>query len=215
MFGMKEMKTLSILLFGVTLLLASCATPQKRFTLPANSTDADLQVLKNKNISELRITCRNIRSVENLKGLPLKELWLQCTQVSDLSPLTGMKLRYLSLCTSRNIENLTPLRGMPLTGLSLTNTRVTDLTPLAGMPLKHIGLCGSNVKDISPLSKCPLETISFTPESITNGMEMLRQKTTLKKIGGMTAEEFWKKYDTGELKKVPNQELKATGEPAP
>jgi hypothetical protein len=54
----------------------------------------------------------------------------------------------------------------------------------------------------------PVKEISIDPRAIGQGMDALRRMTTLKSItiGGerrekLTAEQFWKRYDAGELKK--------------
>ncbi len=51
-------------------------------------------------------------------------------RVSDLSPLRGMRLKYLS-CGYSQVSDLSPLREMPLSFLRCPDTAVSDLTPMA------------------------------------------------------------------------------------
>ena len=74
---------------------------------------------------------------------------------------------------------------MPLTELCCDHTLVSDLTPLKGM---HLAL------------------VCFTPKKITEGIDAIRQMKSLKTIGlsgedkdQFPPDEFWKKYDAGEL----------------
>jgi hypothetical protein len=95
---------------------------------------------------------------------------------------------------------------MKLISLNLGGSQVRDLTPLQGMPLKslHLDAC-SQVQDLTPLGDMALEEFSFPAMNITKGIEGIRRMKSLKKIGLISwellpAEEFWKKYDAGELK---------------
>jgi hypothetical protein len=81
-------------------------------------------------------------------------------------------------------RGLAHLKGMPLTVLWIENTGITDLTPLQGMPLEEIRL---------------------TPKNITQGLDILRDRKSLKTIGisfnqVWPAAEFWERYDKGEFK---------------
>ena len=51
----------------------------------------------------------------------LEVLYIPKTKVTDLSPLKGMKLKYLNL-NDIDISDLSPLVGMPLEDLSFDNT---------------------------------------------------------------------------------------------
>ena len=102
---------------------------------------------------------------------------LSGTKASDLTPLKGMPLTILNLIRCSDVHDLTPLKGMPLTILQLQETQVTDLTPLKGMKISVI--------------ECQLG-------KITNGLAVLREMSSLTKVGGgLAAAEFWKKYDAG------------------
>jgi hypothetical protein len=75
------------------------------------------------------------------------------------------------------------------------------------MPLKNLHLDGcGQVQDLTPLRNSSLEEFYFTPKNITKGIDGIRRMKSLKKIGinsfenrFFSAEEFWKKYDAGEL----------------
>jgi hypothetical protein len=119
--------------------------------------------------------------------MPLVSLECQMTQVSDLSPLLGM----------------------PLERLTCFDTQVADLSPLAGAPLKHLEINTTPVTDLTPLAGMELETIGFTPKSITKGMEIVREMRSLKEVVPSQSPspgvryapaEFWRRYDAGEFR---------------
>lgn len=61
---------------------------------------------------------------------------LQNYPIADLSFLNGLRIRELFL--------------------RAPNNRFSDLSPLADMPIWNIGIVGSQMTDLSPLSRCPL-----------------------------------------------------------
>jgi hypothetical protein len=92
-----------------------------------------------------------------LADLPLTGLGIADNRVSDLSPLAGKRLTWLS-CGVTDVSDLTPLKGMPLTYLNCSLTEVRDLSPLAGMPLTWLDCSQTQVVDLSPLKEMPLTT---------------------------------------------------------
>ena len=96
--------------------------------------------------------------------------------VTDISPLRALpELKSLNCRGSADVWNgrladLSPLKGMALTALECGRTRVSDLSPVKGMPLKEIWC-------------------DFKPE---RDAELLRSITTLEKINGKPAADFWK-----------------------
>ena len=126
-----------------------------------------------------------------------------------MEPLKGMPLTSLNLADSTQVRDLEPLKGMPLTSLKLQNCKeVRDLEPLKGMPLKGLWIYGTGVTDLTPLQGMDLEDIRLTPKNITQGLDILRDRESLKTIGislvntqVWPAAEFWARYDKGEFKK--------------
>jgi hypothetical protein len=57
------------------------------------------------------------------------------------------------------------------------------------------------VTDLTPLKDLLLETLVFSPEGITNGIDTVRSMKTLKECNGGPAVEFWRRYDAGEFRK--------------
>lgn len=86
-------------------------------------------------------------------------------------------------------------------GISLENTAVDSLDPLRpkhkgeGWNLRYLNITGSKVTDLAPLTRQPLIEFRFTHGNITNGLDIMRQMKTLKRINGMPAEKFWTEYD--------------------
>ena len=99
-----------------------------------------------------------IRSIEPLRGLPLRFLDLGMTDVSDLSPVAGMPLQELIL-ESTPVSDIRVLEGMRLEVLKLQHTQVTDLSVLRGMPLRQLNLLGLPIADLQEFSGMPLTSL--------------------------------------------------------
>ena len=109
-----------------------------------------------------------------LAGMPLEMLNLNDVPVTDLTPLASMtRLRSLNL-HGTPVSDLGPLSGLKLTELSVGGKQVTDLSPLAGMPLARLQIFGTSASDLTPLAGMPLEELRFTPQNITQGLDILR-----------------------------------------
>jgi serine/threonine protein kinase len=140
----------------------------KRLTICGNPL-SDLSPLKDMELVALNLHDTKVMALDSLAGMPLEELQISATGVSDLSAL----------------------KGMPLTHLYLFDTTAADLSPLAGMPLEEIILTDSAVADLTPLKDAKLRNIRFTPGTVKQGVDRLREMESLKSINGMSAEKFW------------------------
>jgi hypothetical protein len=94
-----------------------------------------------------------------------------------------------------------------LTNLYLAGTKVSDagLAQFKGMPLTVLLIENTDITDLNPLQRMPLEEIHLTPKNITKGLDILREMKSLKTIGiswdqAWPAAEFWNRYDRGEFK---------------
>lgn len=71
------------------------------------------------------------------------------------------------------------------------------------MPLVRLMIYGSGINDLTPLQGMPLQEIRFTPQNITQGLQILREMQSLKIIGlgpadqEWPAAEFWERYGQG------------------
>jgi len=167
-----------------------------------------LEPLRGLPLCSLRVAFADVADLRPLRGMQLRSLTMWGTAVKDLSPLQGLPLKELNLHHSRDLVDLGPLKGMRLQRLYLGWTSVADLSPLEGMELVDFACGMTPVTDLSPLAGMPLESLSFTPERITGGLEAVRQLATLKRIeregsegpwevGYLPAREFWNTLDTG------------------
>jgi hypothetical protein len=188
---------------------------------------SDLSPLAGMPLTMLGLENTHVSDLSPLRGLEIKKLYLNDTPVSDIGPLAGMPLEELMLVNTR-ISSVAPLKGAPLKMLWLNNTEVSDIAPLADSPLISLTLEGTKVSDISPLAKHPtlqrlhisntpvkdltpirdinLRRLIFLPENITNGIDIVRTKTSLREIGTTfdnrcSPEEFWKNYPLEKQKK--------------
>ncbi len=123
-------------------------------------------LVEGNDVVEANLFRSGLRSVEPLKGLPLRGLDLGFTYVSDLSPLTGMPLESLVLENTR-VADLSPLKGMPLKVLKIQNTQVTDFGFLDGMQLTHFNVLNLPFSDLNAVRDMPLNTLWLTGSKVT------------------------------------------------
>jgi len=201
-------------------MLADAGLPPKRLKIEDDGTTTlslsqykidDLSPLQGLPIDSLILCFTDVIDLSPLKGMPLISLNIVKTGVKDLSPLAGMQLRSLLLGSQWGgcpVKDLSPLKGMRLASLDLAGTPVADLSPLKGMPLEILRLAsiqdkkhwrGSLVTDLSPLKGMPLKEVTFVPECITAGFDVIREIETLTKINDAPAAVFWQKHDAGEF----------------
>jgi internalin A len=124
-------------------------------------------LVEGNDVVEANLFRSGLRSVEPLKGLPLRALDLGFTYISDLTPLKGMPLENLVL-ENTNVADLTPLKGMPLKVLKIQNTKVTDFGFLDGMKLTHFNVLNLPFRDLSLLREMPLNTLWLTGSAVTD-----------------------------------------------
>jgi len=165
---------------------------------------ANLWPLRGMDLTDLDCGSSYVSDLSPLRGMPLARLDCGETNVTDLSPLQGMHLTSLG-CANTEVADLAPLKGMRLTILGCSCTKVADLSPLEGMPVTELYCDATRVSDLSSLRGMNLRKLVFTPKNITKGFEVIRRMKSLEKIGiahdqePLAANEFWKKFDTGEF----------------
>jgi serine/threonine protein kinase len=104
--------------------------------------------------------CKQVTSLERLKGMPIGFLSIRDCDVPDLSPLKGMNLIGLNIAGCQRIRDLSPLEGMRLRELDMGHCLgVSDLKPLGGMPLASLAAHGCPIRDLSPLKGAPLSEL--------------------------------------------------------
>ena len=108
-----------------------------------------------------------VKSIEPLKGLPLRSLDLGMCEVSDLSPLKGMPLTSLIL-ENTPVDDISVVKGMQLEVLYLQNTNVTDLSAILDMPIRELNLMNVPVSDLSAVANLPLQTLWVPGTKVTD-----------------------------------------------
>ena len=186
---------------------------------------SSIEVLKDMPLENLILEDTQVADLSVLQGMPLEELMLQNTKVTDLQPLAGMKLRKLNLMNTP-VSNIEIVKTFPLNTLWIPGTQVTDLSPLAALKLesldiqdtpvkdalvlrgmdslRRLNIAGSEISDLRPLAGLQLQRLVFTPERITQGLDIVRAMTSLTELGTrfetrMPPAEFWKRMDAGTL----------------
>ena len=108
-----------------------------------------------------------VKSIEALRGLPLRVLDLGMTDVTDLSPIEGMDLKTLIL-ENTAIDSLDSIKGMQLEVLKIQNTKITDLSLIEGMPIRELNLLAIPVDDLTTVATLPLETLWIPQTNVTD-----------------------------------------------
>jgi serine/threonine protein kinase len=125
-----------------------------------------------------------------LRGCPLQALGINETEVDTLEPLRGMPLRFLN-CGRTAVSDLEPLIETPLIDLNVSGTQVRDLTPVRTLALTRLICTGAPIEDLSPISGMLLKEVSCDIRS-PQDREILRSISSLERINGVSAAEFWK-----------------------
>jgi eukaryotic-like serine/threonine-protein kinase len=175
----------------------------------------DLSPLRGMKLTQAAFDMSEVSDLTPLRGMPLQTVGIG-RHVTDLTPLRGMSLHFLGAYRAERLIDLSPLKGMSLTGINLQGTMVSDISTLKGMPLNDLNIpntkvsdltpllgmstlrrlsCGELVTDLSPLRKLGLEQIYFHSFKSDRDAMNLRAITTLQRINGMPAAEFWKEAD--------------------
>ena len=175
----------------------------------------DLSPLRGMKLTEAAFDMSEVSDLTPLRGMPLQTVGIG-RHVTDLTPLRGMSLHFFGAYRAERLIDLSPLKGMSLTGINLQGTMVSDISTLKGMPLNDLNipntkvsdltpLLGMNtlrrlsygdlVTDLSPLRNLALEQIYFHSFRAERDSMNLRAITTLKRINGKPAAEFWNEID--------------------
>jgi len=144
----------------------------------------DLSPLKTLNVSSLTIQGAGSIDWSSLLNLPLEKLALTDCRVDSL-PMSRTLLRVKSVDLSGSrITNIDALRLVAaLEELSLANTYISDLSPLAGSRyLRRLDISGLNPAGIRILATLPLESLTLSPEAITDlsWVQVVRNHRSLK-----------------------------------
>ena len=186
----------------------------------------DLKPLAGMPLESLKLGETQVEDLTPLKGMKLHTLDLWRTKVKDISALRGMPLKDLCLGETR-VETVVDLRGMPLEVLGLWQTRVTELSPLWDMALVRLDVAETPIKDIAVLRTMPLRVLKLSGCTELRDISALKSCTKLERLTipaqvrdiaflrnlpalrslntksdgwKMSAAEFWRKYDAGELR---------------
>lgn len=120
--------------------------PLKVLGLNHNRKLTDLSPLANAPLKDLRIRNTGVSDLGFLQGASLVNLLADGCPIEDVSVLSGIGLKYLSLKDTRaaSIENI---RVQSLERIFLDHTRVTSLAPLRGSPVSVLGAYGIPLTD--------------------------------------------------------------------
>jgi len=137
-----------------------------------------------------------------LKRVSFNHLQINDSPLTDLSPLKGTTVKILQL-TRTQVADLSPLRKTNLRVLGITENPIRDLSSLKGVDLEKLWVEDLAIKDLSPLKGMQLRGILFDVKSVEKGMDVLRNMSSLERIGTSSVDstslsKFFKRYDAGE-----------------
>jgi hypothetical protein len=148
---------------------------------------ADLSPLKDMTaLEELQLGGTEVKDLSPLKGLKIKRLELCSTRVADIRLLSGMPLESLDISNTK-IADLSLLKGKPLTVLQINGSQVKDLRPLEGLALRYLNCRNTAVRSFDPLKKMPLTSIDMD-EPNSAAKKILRTLPNLQYVNGQAYE---------------------------
>lgn len=135
-----------------------------------NITDEDLAVLSEcVNLRVLILDYQEITDLSPLAGLPLEYLSLAGNQISDLSPLAGCGSLQTVDLAENPVRSAEVLAGLPaLREVTLDFTGITSVEDFAGTSIRSLSLFQVWISDYTPLEECPALTrlvVSQLPDS--------------------------------------------------
>ncbi len=170
-----------------------------------NQKGIDLKLIGSLPITHLSLERTDVADLSPLKNLPLVQVGLRCAPVRDISVLRGKQLYQVDLRETK-VTDISPLEGMPIEQLDLTFTAVSNVEVIAKMPrLNTLFLSYTMVKDLQPLKTVKQLRRLYLPDEIDSGLDDVRQMTWLTHLAYgdsdfLPVQDFWKKYDAGQLK---------------
>ncbi len=140
-----------------------------------------LDALTESPITRLFVDDTKVTDFEPLRGMNLNRLSVAGTSFSDCAVLADMPLTRLNLARSK-VKSLHGLESAPLDMLWIRDTAISDLTPVADSDMRVLYMDGSAVDDLTQVKDLPLEFLSFSPDRIRKGMDVIRTMPYLRMV---------------------------------
>jgi hypothetical protein len=166
-----------------------------------------------------------VRDIRAVRGLPEMKFFgvmgvpPDGGNLTDLSPLAGLPVRYLTLHDQTRLRDLSPLKGCPLFHLDVRRTAVDSLADVPGELLEELAITGSKISDLSAVARMPrlrrlecndcpivsLEPLAGTglrallaDVRTTRDLSILKRIPHLEKINDVDAAEFYRTFVSSE-----------------
>lgn len=128
----------------------------------------------------LSLTLSGITDISGLQyATSLKRLDLGFNKITDLSPLQGLNLEWLSINNNPDISDLSPIENMTsLTYLHFQNDNISDISPLKSLVnLTDLQIQNNHVTDFSVLNNFTegFKYLTITPQAVTEDSKQLNQ----------------------------------------
>jgi hypothetical protein len=182
---------------------------------------SDLSFLHGARLRSLHISGSNVTNLSPLTTMPLVNLWISATPIDDITPLKNAPLRTVGLPLTK-VTDLSPLEGKCIFFLQLSGSSVSDLSSIKNLPLTELHIGNTRISDLRPLKGMRLTCLTFSPQNITKGIDILRNMSSLRVISvpkrkpmksynykgeekeimgpeDFSPDAFWKLYDQGEF----------------
>ena len=192
--------------------------PLKELVLE-NTPVEDISVLSGMQLEVVKLQNTKVTDLSVLKGMPIVQLNLLGLNISDLSPFADMPLQTLWIPRTQ-VADLAPLADIKLQSLDIQATAVSSLAPLAAMTtLKRLNIADTPIEDLTPLKDLKLERLTFSPDRIKTGIEVIRNMPSLAEIQPtvetpIKAADFWQRYDLGVWLPATDQPVDESVKPA-
>ncbi|MBA4191648.1 MAG: hypothetical protein C0467_27020 [Planctomycetaceae bacterium] len=158
---------------------------------------------------------RPVRGLSEMKFFGVMGVPPDGGNLTDLSPLAGMPLKYLTLHDQRNLRDLSPLKGCPLVHLDVRRTAVDSLADVPGEWLEELAVTGSKVRDLSAVARmprlrklecdgCPIESLeplagtglrSLLADIRTHrDLTVLKRMPNIERVNNVSLAEFYRSF---------------------
>lgn len=158
---------------------------------------------------------RPVRGLSEMKFFGVMGVPPAGGNLTDLSPLAGLPLKYLTLHDQTHLKNLSPLKGCPLVHLDVRRTAVDSLADVPGEWLEELAITGSRVSDLSAIARfprlrriecngCPLASLEplagtgvkalLADVRTARDLDVLKRMPHLEKVNEVSAAEFLRTF---------------------
>ncbi|MCE9565008.1 MAG: protein kinase [Planctomycetes bacterium] len=158
---------------------------------------------------------RPVRGLPEMKFFGVMGVPTKGGALTDLSPLTGLPLKILTLHDQSQLRELSPVRECPLVHLDIRRTAVDSLADVPTEWLEELAISGSKVRDLSAIPRmsrlkrleckdCQIESLEPLAETglqalladirTRRDLSVLKRMPRLEKVNDLSLAEFYRSF---------------------